>query len=118
MWTYWARIEDASAHGTAFENSHRVWVVSRDQPGEPAGAHLSDGCGSAAVSGAGGDVAGTVRSGGACGRHRLSEVVRAIGNLTYGAGVQAVRRFEVGISEDRAKARFVEALKRRLREKE
>lgn len=47
------------------------------------------------------------------GRHWLSEVVRAIGGMTYGAGAQAVRRFQKAIVKDRARAKFVEEMKRR-----
>jgi hypothetical protein len=44
-------------------------------------------------------------------------VVRAVGGLAYGAAAQGVRRFEAGQARDAAKARFVEGMKRRLRER-
>jgi REP element-mobilizing transposase RayT len=52
------------------------------------------------------------------GRQRLADVARAVGGLKYGAAAQAVRRFAAGLPKDAAKARFVEDLKRRLRERE
>ncbi|MBE7503599.1 MAG: transposase [Verrucomicrobiales bacterium] len=51
------------------------------------------------------------------GRHRLAEVVRAVGGLTYGAAAQAVRRFTAGMPLDAARIRFVEEMRRRLGER-
>lgn len=48
------------------------------------------------------------------GRHRLADVVRAVGGMQYAAAVQAVRRFAAGLPRDAAKGRFVEAMKRRM----
>ena len=48
------------------------------------------------------------------GRHRLSEVVKAIGGMSYNAGAQAVRRFARGLSQDAKRVRFVETMRRRL----
>jgi hypothetical protein len=47
------------------------------------------------------------------GRHRLVEVVRAVG-LKYYVVAQAVRRFGLGFQQDPAKVRFVERLKRQV----
>jgi hypothetical protein len=49
------------------------------------------------------------------GRHRLSDVVRAVSGMKYGAGAQAVRRFDLEMKTDRAKAQFVEKMKVRIR---
>ena len=42
------------------------------------------------------------------GRHRLADIVRAMGNVTYGTGAQAVRRFGADLKNNSAKARFVD----------
>jgi REP element-mobilizing transposase RayT len=49
------------------------------------------------------------------GRHRLSEVVPAVGGMTYGSGAQAVRPFHLEMKKNRFKAQFGEKLKHRLR---
>ncbi len=51
------------------------------------------------------------------GRQRLADVVRAAGGLRYGAAAQGVRRFAAGLPRDAAKARFVEGMSRKLRER-
>jgi hypothetical protein len=51
------------------------------------------------------------------GGQRLAEVVRAVGGVKYGAAAQAVRRFAAGLAQDAAKVRFVEGMKRSLRER-
>ncbi len=43
--------------------------------------------------------------------------VRAMGGLRYGAAAHAVRRFAARLAEDAAKVRFVEGMKRKLRER-
>ena len=50
------------------------------------------------------------------GGHRLSDIVREVGGMTYGAGAQAVRRFAAATTADRDKAKFVAELTRRLRD--
>jgi uncharacterized ion transporter superfamily protein YfcC len=51
------------------------------------------------------------------GGQRSAEVVRVIGGVKYGAAAQAVRGFATGLAQDAAKVRFVEGMKRRLRER-
>jgi hypothetical protein len=51
------------------------------------------------------------------GGQRLADVVRGMGGVKYGAAAQAVRRFAAGLAQDAAKVRFVEGMKRSLRER-
>lgn len=51
------------------------------------------------------------------GRHRLADVVRAVDGLKYAAAAQALRRFGAALPHDTARGRFVEEMKRRLRER-
>ncbi|MCZ7635565.1 MAG: hypothetical protein M5U12_05635 [Verrucomicrobia bacterium] len=51
------------------------------------------------------------------GRQRLADVVRAVGELKYGAAAQAVRRFAAALPQDPAKVRFVTEMKQRLGER-
>ncbi len=48
------------------------------------------------------------------GGHRLSDIVRAVGGMKYGAAAQAVRRFAVELKTDHAKARFAHKLRARV----
>jgi hypothetical protein len=53
------------------------------------------------------------------GRHRMAEVVRAVGHgLKYQAAAQAIRRFQASLPQDAERSRFMERMKRQLRRAE